>query len=385
MTTNASPTAGVTPAPVAGDRRLAIVAGSGVAISVAACAARLVHLLPAGGAAAIVLLGVAVGSRVALIYVSRSASSVARARIVTIGSTVGLALSAVVVLALLPHLTKHGGLSKFSADTFGQLWALAVLTIVAGPARTIGWRGLVGAGLTGFLAVTALARVVGRPIVNHLGVASLTAVAGFVPLTEELFKLLPVLLVVLIAVRRTHARPSALDLMLLGAWSGAGFALSEDASYGRGGAGFSSFPPLSWLVPSGTHATVFASGYYSAGHLIHSALIALGIGVAALYRHRMRFARAWLVIAVAVALGEHALANAIASGGLTHAKADPYLALTLRGHLSLMLLLVGAVFLAVWEGRATGNRRPAVEWLRLRPDDAARRSRQLAAAQVQKP
>ena len=385
MTTDTSPTAGVTPASAVDDRRLAMVASTGTGISLAACAARLLHLLPTGGAAAIVLVGVAVGLRVALIYVSRSASSVARARIVTVGSTVGLVLSAVAVLALLPHLTKQGGFSKFSADMVGQLWALAVLTIVAGPARTIGWRGLVGAGLAGFLAVTALARVVGRPIVNHFGVTSLPAVAGLVPLTEELFKLLPVVLVVLIAVRRTRARPSALDLVLLGAWSGAGFALSEDASYGRGGAEFSSFTPLSWLLPSGTHATVFGSGYYSAGHLVHSALIAVGVGVAVLYRHRMRFARAWLVIAVAVALGEHALANAISSGGLTHAQADPYLALTVRGHLSLVLLLAGAVFLAVWEGRITGNRRPTVAWLRLRPDDAARRSGLLATAQGQQP
>jgi RsiW-degrading membrane proteinase PrsW (M82 family) len=383
MTTHTSPTAAVTPASAADDRRLAVVAGTGIAISVAAGAARLLHLLPAGGAAAIVLVGVAVGLRVALIYVSRSASSAARARIVTMVSTVGLALSAVAVLALLPHLTKHGGFSKFSADTFGQLWALAVLTIVAGPARTIGWRGLVGAGLAGFLAVTALARVVGRPIVNHFGVTSLPAVAGLVPLTEELFKLLPVVLVVLIAVRRTRARPSALDLVLLGAWSGAGFALSEDASYGRGGAEFSSFTPLSWLLPSGTHATVYGSGYYSAGHLIHSALIALGIGVAVLYRHRMRFARAWLVIAVAVSLGEHALANAISAGGLTHAQADPYLALTFRGHLSFVLLLIGSVFLAMREGRITGNRRPTIGWLRLQPDDAARRAGLLAAAQGQ--
>jgi RsiW-degrading membrane proteinase PrsW (M82 family) len=363
------------------DRRLTVVAGTGIAISVVAGAARLLHLLPAGGAAAIVLVGVAVGLRVALIYVSRSASSEARTRVVTIASTVGLALSAVAVLALLPHLTKNGGLSKFSADTFGQLWALAVLTIVAGPARTIGWRGLVGAGLAGFLVVTALARVVGRPIVNHFGGTSLPAVAGFVPLTEELFKQLPVALVVLIAIRRTRARPSALDLVLLGAWSGAGFALSEDASYGRGGAEFSSFTPLSWLVPSGTHATVFGSGYYSAGHLIHSALIALGIGVAVLYRDRLRFAWAWLVVAVAVSLGEHALANAISSGGLTHSQADPYLALTVRGHLSLVLLLGGSLFLAMREARTTGDRRPSIGWLRLEPDDAARRAGLLAAAQ----
>ena len=51
---------------------------------------------------------------------------------------------------------------------------------------------------------------------------------------------------------------------------------------------------------------------------------------------------------VAVSLGEHALANAISSGGLTHSQADPYLALTVRGHLSLVLLLGGSLFLSGW-------------------------------------
>jgi len=377
-----SQTASLTPA---GDRRLARIASVGIAISLAAGAARLLHVLPSGAAAAIVLVGVVIGLRVALIYASRSATSATRAKTMTMVANVGLAVSAVTVVAALPHLTKQGGAGHFFSDAFGQLWTLGVLTIAAGPVRTIGWRGMVGAGLTGFLAVTGLSRLVGRPLVNHFGATSLPIVAGVVPVTEELFKLLPVLLVVLLAIRRTDTRPSVLDLVLLGAWSGAGFTLFEDASLGRGGAQFGSFPPFSWLSPGGAHATVWGSGYLSVGHLVHTALIALGLGMWMLYRHRIRFAWAWLLIPIGAALADHMLNNAMATGRLSHGTADPFLVLTVWGHLSLLLLLAGVGYLFVREGRSVGSLKPAKSWVQLTPAVAAQRGKALAAAQVGRP
>jgi len=370
-----------TTAATGGDRRLARIAAIGIAISLAAGAARLLHVLPSGASAAIVLVGVVIGLRVALIYASRSASSATRAKTMRMVSNVGLAVSAVTVIAAVPHLTKHGGSGRFFSDAFGQLWALAVLTILAGPVRTIGWRGLVGAGLAGFLAVTGLSRLVDRPLVNHFGVTSLFTVAGVVPVTEELFKLLPVLLVVLIAIRRTDVRPSVLDLVLLGAWSGAGFTLFEDASLGRGGAQFGSFPPLSWLSPGGVHAKVWGSGYLSVGHLVHTALIALGLGVWMLYRHRIRFAWAWLLLPIGAALADHMLNNAMSTGRLSHGTADPFLVLTLWGHLSLLLLLAGVGYLFVREGRSIGSLKPAKSWVQLTPEVAISRGKALAVAQ----
>jgi len=85
MTTQ-SRTASLTPA---GDRRLARIAGVGIAISLAAGAARLLHVLPSGAAAAIVLVGVVIGLRVALIYASRSATSATRAKTMTMVRTSG--------------------------------------------------------------------------------------------------------------------------------------------------------------------------------------------------------------------------------------------------------------------------------------------------------
>ena len=366
----------------AGDRRLARIAAVGIAISLAAGAARLLHILPSSAAAAIVLIGVVIGLRIALIYASRSATSASRAKTMLMVSNIGLAVSAVTVVAALPHLTKQAGAGHFFSDAFGQLWTIAVLTIAAGPVRTIGWRGLVGAGLTGFLAVTGLSRLIDRPLVSHFGVTSLFAVAGVVPITEELFKLLPVLLVVLIAIRRTDTRPSVLDLVLIGAWSGAGFTLFEDASLGRGGAQFGSFPPFSWLSPGGVHAKVWGSSYLSVGHLVHTALIALGLGMWMLYRHRIRFAWAWLLVPIGVSLADHMLNNGIATGHVSHGVADPFLVLTLWGHLSLLVLLAGVGYLFVREGRSVGSLKPAKEWFQLTPEVAAQRGKRLAAAQV---
>jgi RsiW-degrading membrane proteinase PrsW (M82 family) len=365
----------------AGDRRLARIAAVGIAISLAAGAARLLHVLPSGAAAAIVLVGVVVGLRVALIYASRTASSATRATTMKLVSNVGLAVSAVTVVAALPHLTKHGGSGHFFSDAFGQLWTLTVLTIIAGPVRTIGWRGMVGAGLTGFLAVTGLSRLIDRPLVSHFGVSSLPIVAGVVPVTEELFKLLPVLLVVLVAIRRTDVRPSVLDLVLIGAWSGAGFTLFEDASLARGGAQFASFPPFSWLSPGGVHSKVWNSSYLSVGHLVHTALIALGVGMWMLYRHRIRFAWAWLLVPIGEALADHMLNNGIATGHISHGAAEPVLVLTLWGHLSLLILLAGVGYLFVREGRSVGSLKPEKSWVQLTPEIAAQRGKALAVAQ----
>jgi len=49
--------------------------------------------------------------------------------------------------------------------------------------------------------------------------------------------------------RRTHVRPSAADLILIAMWTGTGFALNENAVYGRGGPDWSAAPVLSLIVP----------------------------------------------------------------------------------------------------------------------------------------
>ena len=239
------------------DRRLAIIAGAGATLSIAALLARMADKLPAGPATIIVLIGATIGLRVAFSYAAKSASAPSRARMLTLVSTAGLAISAVTMLATLPHLTKTGGIGTFVTDLVAELWALGILTVVSGQVRTLGWRPLLGALLTGFLAVPALAALLGRPVVTALGPSSLLAVAFWIPATEELCKAIPVAFVVFVALRRTAIRPSALDLMLLGAWTGAGFALYENATYGRGSFRLSVVPVISLLFPNETFWRAF--------------------------------------------------------------------------------------------------------------------------------
>jgi RsiW-degrading membrane proteinase PrsW (M82 family) len=365
------------------DRRLAIIAGVSVGLSVVVVIVRAFGVLPSALATAIVLVGVVVALRVLMLYSARSATAAGRARVLMLVSTAGIAISGVTVVASLPHLTATGGMGTFVGDLGTHLWALALLTIAVGPARTFGWRILVGTGLAGFLAVPSLARYIGTPVVTHFGTSSMFATAVYVPATEEILKALPVLLVAFFAVRRLANRPSALDLALLGAWSGTGFALYEDALYGRGGAQWSADPPFSLLLPTERSASLASTSYIAGGHLVYTALLGLGIGVAVLYRRRFRWAWVAAPVAALVAFGEHLCANSLP---LVDAKGDEPLVerilspLTLGGRLSTLLLVAGVVVFAVVERRAVG-RTPLPAWFVVRPPEAARRTAALAAAQ----
>jgi RsiW-degrading membrane proteinase PrsW (M82 family) len=370
------------------DLRLAVIAGTGVTLAIVALVARLAGLLGTGPATLIVLFGATVGLKVAFSYAAKSASAPSRACILERVSTVGLAISGLTMLAALPHLTKKAGFGTFTADLVAALWTLTVLAVAAGRVRTLGWRAFVGAGLTGFLAVPAIAALVGRPVVTALGTSSLLAVSAWVPVTEELCKLIPVAFVAVVALRRTAVRPSALDLMLLGAWTGAGFALYENAIYGRGGFDLNTVPVVSLLFPVET-ATSVGTNMVHGGHLIGSALIALGIGLAVLYRERIPRPRLVLLAAFLAPLIEHALANDLVATRESGFFAELGLAVSFGGLLSSVLLMVGVGYAAWMERRAIGitgfqvtELRPE-EWLRLSPVEAQRRSRLLARAQQQ--
>jgi hypothetical protein len=249
--------------------------------------------------------------------------------------------------------------------------------------RTLGWRVFLGTGLAGFLGTVSLARVVGQPVVDHFGATSLFATAVYAPFTEEVLKLLPVVLVLVLAARRREARPSVLDLVLLGAWSGTGFALYEDALYGRGGAKWGVAPPFSFFVPSAQKAVYGGSTFVSGGHLVFTAIAAMGLAFTVLYRRRYRWA--WLAapLAFALAYGEHVGLNMLATGGangsvpLTEKILSP---VTLGGRLSTLVLIAGVAALARVEWRAVA-RGPISTWFVLRPAESARRAQFLAAAQ----
>jgi hypothetical protein len=205
-----------------------------------------------------------------------------------------------------------------------------------------------------------------------------------VPSTETLCQTLPVLLLLLVAVRATGTRPSPLDLLAIGAWSGAGFALYEDTQFGRGAVHWSAAPPFSLLFPSEESVHSRAS-MLVAGHPVWMALVGLGLGFGILYRRRFR--RAWLAIPVTlvVVLVEHGSTNALGTAnahGSTPLLEKLFADLTLRGWLSSALLVAGAVGVLVIERRALVPFSKPADWWPLRQSLAHERSQQLARAQA---
>lgn len=276
-------------------------------------------------------------------------------RVVQVGGLVvsGSAAVATVVVALGSGPGEPG---RFVLDLVAQGWTVLLLLAVAAPVRTLGWQPLLAVGLAGFVGLPAMARALGSPVVEARGVDDVVATSVWVPVTEEVVKVLPVLLVAALALRVRTGRPAALDLTLLGAVSGAGFALYENLQFGRATADPTAVPPLSLLVPS---LDPVAAGYV-AGHQVWSALLAAGLGFGLLYRRRFRLAWTAIPVTFAVVVLEHGVLNASAPDGFL-------LALVAHGLLSPALLLLAVAALAVLERRPTTRPPDRLAGVRLRP------------------
>lgn len=341
------------------DRRLVLVGFATLAFAVAATVANLLDVLPRGWAAGLVLVTGAVGLRVLFSTVGRLASVAQRQRVLAIVSSVGLALSAVAVAMSLVVLTRNGGWGVFGADALAQLWVLVPLTLVAVAAGTMGLQAGLGMLFIGFLALPSLARVVGSPVLDALDETNVLGHSVWIPVSENLILMLPVAAVALLAVRRSAPRPTALGVMLLGAVAGAGFALHENASYGRGGLNLSVAPPLSWLFPTAHGGDTLGTWWFGSGHLVAAALIGLGVGVSLLYRGRFRVAVWAAPLALVVTVAEHSLNNLIASQSDTPATTVLQI-VTARGTLSSFLLIAGVLWCAQLEvGRIDMTREDA--------------------------
>jgi RsiW-degrading membrane proteinase PrsW (M82 family) len=373
---------GAVPAATA-DRRGLVLGGACVLLSLVGVVLHVFHAVPVSAAGGIVLAAVALFVRVVMLWSLRTASAQQRARVLGVLAYVGLAIALITLVAALPHITRSAGVGRFVADAFAESWTLLLLFAATAGVRTLPVRAYLGVFFVGTLGTSSLARLVGTPLTRHAAPNDYLVFAGYVPLTEEVLKILPALLVVAFVGRRREARPSAADIMLMGACSGAGFALYEDALFGRGGPHWSAAPPLSLLVPSGRIDEVPGISLFFAGHLIYSALLALGIAVTALYARRSLLCRAAAPLAFAISFGEHATGNALLiSGGRVPwwVRLGEYL--SLDGWLSTLTLVAGVAWVLRVEWRAaTRVPRPHATWLRIRPAEAGRRMRRLAALQ----
>jgi len=373
---------GQAPLDTGGQAKLAVIAGVTMLFSVGVFIAAQLGAMPAGVGTTVVLIGMGIVLKLAWTITCTSADSASRARFTLLMSNTGLIVASLSALAALPRLTRAAGLGLFAVDLTAQLWTVGLLFVAAGPARTLGWRALSGAFLVGFLGLMGLARFLGRPVIVALGTNSLFAAALWVPVTEEICKLLPLAFVLFFALRRSDARPSLLDVALLTGCAAAGFAASENASYGRGGFSLTAAPFVSLLSPAALKGSAFGWAMVQTGHLVHSALIALGIGFVVLYRGRLT--RAWIVpvVAVSAVLVEHCSQNAMVVGGLNRYVGEFCMIITLDGRMCALLLALGVGYTMTLEWRAFAPLALVKEWLHVSPQESNRRASRLAALQM---
>ncbi len=329
------------------DIPLLVLGGATAVIAIAIAVAEAVHALPSGLAVILVIAATSITLRVLFRLRARRSADPSAAVVANIISLVLLGLSALfAIVDLEVALQSHGFtyLGDFWLDLGQHLWSLLVVLAIAIPARTMGWRSILGMLLVGLLGVSTLSLLVGNPVVSALGAYDDRAVALWVPFTEELFKALPVALFALLAARNLRARPSALDFGLLGFASGTGFALIENVDFGRVDGSVTDALPFSVLFPSIFTQSVGDQTQLVAGHAVWTGLIGLAIGVGVLYSRRFRFAWVAIPVAFLISFAEH---------GLVNADQPPVFAveLTADGRLSPTLLIVSLIALAWFEHR----------------------------------
>ena len=264
------------------------------------------------------------------------------------------------------------------AMVFAHIWGVLELVILGTLARTVRVRTVLIAIAVGlyFCAPLAIGLQVAwtRPVAHlpgeHLGAVVRVASYTLDPFIEELVKVLPLALMILL-IPNVRRQLSMTDCVLIGAAAGSGFGLAENlfrysgdvyrtfsVSGGweiRGGFYAPTVPSLmttisSWL-PNGVAFVDVISGAVESPynvHLVASALGGLAVALVLLRRGRARLAG--FALSLYVGAG-HAVGNWIIAGqpgGLSSAFAAPF---TLLSHLN-WLMPVAALGVAWWLDRS---------------------------------
>jgi RsiW-degrading membrane proteinase PrsW (M82 family) len=366
------------------DLRVMVIGLSCAAVSLLLLLSHALGWTPLPVALPLVAVPAAIGLRFLLVWASRSASSSRRAQVALILSWAGLIVSMGSLALALPSLTQAGGWGRLFGNVALYGWTVLIVSAAILASRTLPPRAFVAAGFAGFFGATGLSTLVGHPILDALGPDSLLATAVLIPISEELIKALPVLLLVVLASRSRQSRISAGDVTLFGIAVGVGFALYEDALYGRSaGGGWFGAPPFSLLFPMlEAHPR---QGFLVSGHAIYTGTIALGLGVGVLYRRRFRWAWLAIPITAAAALLEHMTLNALASGDAP-GWASLTQVLSLGGYIGTLLLVFGLAGICwfEWRGVRRGGAVPTPQTLLL-PGGSGRAARARVLAVLQSP
>lgn len=302
-------------------------------------------------------------------------------------SWIGLAVSLVTLALSTPKLVAEGGGWWVILGNLAQYgWTIGLLLVVFVKTRTIGARALLGAALGGFFGVSSLAVWAGKPFVDRLGPDSVFVMTVFAPVTEELLKLMPVAIFLLLARRSRRFRPSVGDAVLFGVTVACGMSMYENILYVRDTFG-------GWFVTLPFSAAMpfihMQNGMLVGGHVVYTALTSLGLAVTLLYGSRARLARYALPVTLAVTIVEHMTVNSLVhtAGGDPGWFAQLSLVVTLWGYLSTLLLVAGVAAVVAFETRQMrqgGGTLPASLTVREMIAGFRQSSRWAAAVQLQK-
>ena len=204
-----------------------------------------------------------------------------------------------------------------------ELQFVLFVLLLSTATRTISLRYAITMFATGVSIATGLTLLVGNLLdasgynMSGVGIRAVT-----LPVVEELAKLLPALVAVVIIRRRTRVLPNPSDLLVLTAMCGAGFSIVEKSYWEGVVFNFTYGPQLAgmYLFPDALGISVDGSRLGFIGHAPATALVGLGLGLG-LQLQRRAFARTWWwalpIVALAWVTLEHALLNLYYANGST--------------------------------------------------------------------
>lgn len=230
--------------------------------------------------------------------------------------TIGLLVSLLAYLALWPSLIEVGGARAVLLNQVLHAFVLTWMLVLSLPVRTIGTREVVVAWLLGTFLVPTLVFVPGWPFLRWLGSDSWQLAVFVAPVLEELALLAGVGLLTWRLTRRATRSPGLADLTIIGFAVGGGYAVHEDALYGRVLGAFRTGTvteafqgPFAWLFPTFLDEQVNQLPGLGPYHGGRAALIALAVGVVLLLRRRVRGIVVLVPAVLVFNMLDHALAN----------------------------------------------------------------------------
>lgn len=203
--------------------------------------------------------------------------------------------------------------------TWRELWFLGEILVMTLATRSLSAGSALSALGLGLGVVTLLLVGTGHAL-TAAGIDTGSGVGnwGVIPILEEAIKLLPVAVIALLGRRRSALAPNPSDLLVLGCFAGAGFALAENALLVQSDAGIARdmarqygphLGPL-YLVPG---------AWGSAGYVGHAAATGLACGVFGLgLALRARLGASWWMVSgggFGWIVIEHALTNFYVGSG----------------------------------------------------------------------